>query len=181
MKKNKPIELDFEIDKLTNSIENVFSGEIFDTEITQLFFKDKKQIKEAEWSFNWHKELKESINEVYKLTTINNLTIIQGLICFTDKRDHIFMPLIESAKFNRGEEKLYRGVAGNLVAYVCKISFEKGYDGVVSFIAKSKLIDHYQKTLGAKRFGNSNRMFIDTKESFLLVKQYFKNFKYDKL
>ncbi len=82
------------------------------------------------------------------------------------------MPLIESAKFNKGKDKLYRGVAGNLVAYTCKTSFEKGYDGVISFVAKTQLIGHYTNTLGAKLFGG-NRMFIDTKEALVLVKQYF--------
>ena len=90
------------------------------------------------------------------------------------------MSLIESAKFNKSRSKLYRGVAGNLVAFSCKVSFEKGYNGVVSFIAKSKLIDHYQQTLGAKQFGGSNRMFIDTNEALVLVKQYFKNLDYGK-
>ena len=176
MTNRKSVELDFEIDKLTNSIENAVTGEVFETNILQLFSKDTKQIKKAEWGFDWHKEFKIAGNEIYKLTTINNATIIQGLICFVDKHDHIFMPLIESAKFNKGRQKLYRGVAGNLVAFGCKISFEKGYGGVVSFVAKSKLIEHYQQTLGAKQFGGSNRMFIDTREAFTLVKQYFKDF-----
>jgi hypothetical protein len=56
------------------------------------------------------------------------------------------MSLIESAEFNKGKSKLYRGSAGNLVAFSCKISFEKGYEGVVSFIAKSSLIEHYHQT-----------------------------------
>ena len=90
------------------------------------------------------------------------------------------MHLIESAKFNKGRGKLYKGVAGNLVAYGCKVSFEKSYHGVVSFIAKTQLIEHYHQTLGAKLFGG-NRMFIDTREAFTLVKQYFKNFNYGKL
>ncbi len=90
------------------------------------------------------------------------------------------MPLIESANFNKGRNKLYKGVAGNLVAYGCKISFEKRYDGVVSFVAKSQLIEHYQQTLGAKIFRSGNRMFIDTREALILVKQYFKNFIYGK-
>jgi hypothetical protein len=98
------------------------------------------------------------------LTTVNNNEIIQGIISLTDKSDHIFMDLIESAKFNKGKKKLYKGVAGNLVAFACKISFEKGYDGVVSFIPKTQLIDHYTLTLGAKLFGG-NRMFIDTREA----------------
>jgi hypothetical protein len=43
-------ELDFEIDKLTNSIENVISGEVFNTLVTQV--SDYKQLKKVEWFFN---------------------------------------------------------------------------------------------------------------------------------
>ncbi len=86
------------------------------------------------------------------------------------------MDLIESAKFNKGKNKLYNGVAGNLVASACKLSFEKSYEGVVSFIAKTQLIRHYEQTLGAKLFGG-NRMFIDTKEALILTTKYFKDFK----
>jgi hypothetical protein len=181
VKKRKEIGLDFEIDKLTNSIENSLTGEVFDTEVIRIFQKDSKQIKKDNWVFDWLKELKTPGNEIYKLTTVNNTTIIQGLICFNDKGDHVFMPLIESAGFNKGRNKLYKGVAGNLVAYGCKVSFEKGYDGVVSFIAKSQLREHYQLTLGAKNFGGGNRMFIDTKEALILVNQYFKHFNHGKL
>lgn len=86
------------------------------------------------------------------------------------------MDLIENAKFNKGRHKLYRGVAGNLVAFGCKMSFEKKYGGIVSFIAKTQLIKHYEQTLGAKLF-SGNRMFIDTKEAFILTTKYFKDFK----
>jgi hypothetical protein len=165
---------------LTNSIENTITNEVFDTEITQLYRQDQKQIKMVEWVFEWHKEFENTANQIFKLTTINNPKIIQGLICFSDKHDHIFMNLIESAKFNKGKHKLYRGVTGNLVAFGCKVSFEKGYNGVISFLAKTKLIEHYRITLGAKQFGNGNRMFIDTKEAIALVKQYFNNFDYGK-
>lgn len=175
MKKHKDIALDFEIDKLTNSIENAVSGEVFDTSITLLKTTDNKQIKKTEWVFNWQAELKDKARQVYKLTTVNNPTIIHGLISLTDKGDHIFMDLIESAKFNKGKNKLYRGVAGNLVAFACKLSFEKGYDGVVSFTAKTQLIKHYEQTLGAKLFGG-NRMFIDTREALILTTKYFKDF-----
>jgi hypothetical protein len=176
VKKEKIIYLDFEVDKLTNSIENAISGEIFDTLVIKLNSVSEKSIKKTEWAFNWNKEIKDKAKQVYKLTTISNPTIIQGLISLTDKGDHIYMDLIESAKFNKGKSKLYRGVAGNLIAFGCKISFEKKYDGIVSFIAKTQLIEHYQQTLGAKLFGG-NRMFIDTKEAFILTTKYFKDFK----
>ena len=181
MKKQKEIEVDFIIDKLTNSIENTISGEVFETEVTEIFKKDSNLIKKTDWQFEWKNEFKDSVNKVFKLTTINNPNIIQGLICLADKQDHIFMPLIENAKFNKGRNKLYKGVAGNLVAFACKNSFEKGYDGFVSFVAKTKLIEHYKKTLGAKQFGGGSRMFIDTNEAITLVNQYFKNFDYGKL
>ncbi|HLO43244.1 MAG TPA: hypothetical protein VK175_02850 [Leadbetterella sp.] len=174
MKNKDEIPLDFEIDKLTNSIENAISGEFFDTIVHQI--SNSQIIKKTDWIFNWQAEIKDQTKEVYCLTTQNNQKIIQGLICIMDKGDHIFMELIESAKFNKGENKLYKGVAGNLVAFACKTSFEKRYDGIVSFVAKTQLIHHYSETLGAKLFGG-NRMFIDTKEAYILTTKYFKDFK----
>jgi hypothetical protein len=164
------------IDKLTNSIENVISGESFLTVLTRLTAREKKEIKRSDWQFDWLSEIDDTDNFVYKLTTEQNTHVIQGLISCTDKGDHLFMNLIESARFNKGRNKMYRGVAGNLVAFVCKRSFEKGYDGIVSFVAKTQLIAHYQATLGAKVFGGQGRMFIDTKEALQLVKQYYKDF-----
>jgi hypothetical protein len=58
------------------------------------------------------------------------------------------------------------------------MAFDKKYDGVVSFIAKTQLIDHYKQTLGATQFGGSNRMYIDTNEARMLVNQYFQDGKY---
>jgi hypothetical protein len=66
--------LDFLVDKLTNSIENILTGEVFDTEITRMTIDDRKQIKKTEWQFNWQKEFKDETKEIYKLTTINNPT-----------------------------------------------------------------------------------------------------------
>jgi hypothetical protein len=174
MKKTNEIQLDFEIDKLTNSIENTISGEVFETIINQIL--EPKKINKTEWVFDWHKEIKNNLKSVYGLTTHHNQNIIQGLISITDKSDHIFMDLIENAKFNKGKNKLYKGVAGNLVAFACKTSFEMGYNGVISFIAKTQLIDHYIQTLGAKIFAR-NRMYVDTKEAYILTTKYFKDFK----
>jgi len=107
VKKRQKTGLDFIIDKLTNSIENTSTGEVFDTEIVRLTSLDNKQIKKEDWEFNWHKEIKDKTKAIYKLTTVNNPTIIQGLLSIEDKQDHIFMHLIESAKFNK-EQSLFR-------------------------------------------------------------------------
>lgn len=165
---------DFLIDKLTNSIENAVTGEVFDTEITKLTSKDKAQIKEEDWAFEWHRELKDKTKSVFKLTTVNNPNIIQGLLSIEDKSDHVFMHLIESAKFNKGRGKVYLGVPGNLVAFACKVSMDKGYDGFLAFDAKTTLIKHYEETLHATHF-RGQRMFIETKAALRLITKYFKS------
>lgn len=82
------------------------------------------------------------------------------------------MHLIESAPFNIGKHKTYYGVPGNLVAYACRLSFQRGGEGYVSFIAKTKLIDHYISSLGAVRFGG-NLMVINTEAALKLIDKYF--------
>ena len=52
------------------------------------------------------------------------------------------MHLVESAPFNKGKEKIYSGVPGNLVAFACKLSFQRGNEGNIAFISKTQLIDH---------------------------------------
>lgn len=175
MKRVEIFQLDFEIDKLTNSIENAQTGEVFDTDVLVINNLNNKQIKKIEWQFDWLKELKKADRIVYKLVTVRNPAIIHGLISITDNNDHILMHLIESAAFNKGKNKVYNGVPGNMVAYACKTSFEKGYDGIVAFVAKTQLIDHYKNSLGAKILAG-NKMYIDTKEALKIVMQYFKNF-----
>jgi hypothetical protein len=174
MKTTKNPPLDFEIDKLTNSIENVSTGEVFDTVVVLLESRDLGLIRKSEWQFDWGKELKDKTKDVYKLTTVNNPTIIQGLLSIEDKEDHVFMHLIESSKFNKGKDKVYFGVPGNLVAYACKVSFDKGYQGFLAFDAKTALIKHYQETLHATHF-RGLRMFIETTAAFRLISQYFKS------
>lgn len=173
MKSSIKTPLDFMIDKLTNSIENSITGEVFDTEVVQLTEKKLKQIKKTDWQFDWNKEIKDNTKEVYKLTTANNPTIIQGLLSIEDKQDHIFMHLIESSKFNKGKNKVYLGVSGNLVAFACKVSVDRGYQGFLAFDAKTALIKHYQETLHATHF-RGLRMFIETNAALRLISQYFK-------
>jgi len=174
MKKEKKIHLDFVIDKLTNSILNTISGDSFPTEVSRLTKGDLKQVtKKIGWNFNWKQELDNNSREVYKLTIANNPNIIQGLMSFTIKPDHVYMDLLESAPFNLGRNKLYEGVPGNLVAYACKISFLNGFEGFTSFTAKTKLIKHYEKSLGAYHFSN-HLMIIETKVAQQLIDKYFK-------
>jgi len=107
VKKEQETGLDFEVDKLTNSIENAISGDSFRTEVSLLSKSDLKAITDKDlWLFDWKLELRNPLNEVYKLTIVGNTNIIQGLISIEIKADHVYMHLLESVKFNRGKNKL---------------------------------------------------------------------------
>ena len=173
MKKLKQIELDFVINKLTNSIENVITGDSFATDISLVSMADLKNItKKNDWLFDWKMEFKQPERDVYKLTIVNNQLIIQGLISVEVKSDHVYMHLVESAPFNKGKTKVYAGVPGNLVAFACKLSFQRGHEGNVSFISKTQLVQHYVDTLGAMHFGG-RVMIIDSLAALKLIHKYF--------
>jgi hypothetical protein len=59
VRKLEQIGLDFEVDKLTNSIENVVTGDSFATDITIISIADLKTVtKKNGWQFDWKLELK---------------------------------------------------------------------------------------------------------------------------
>lgn len=71
------------------------------------------------------------------------------------------MHLVENVPHNLGKHKKFSGVAGNLVAFACKQSFETGFEGFVAFTAKSKLVQHYMDTLGAQViYGNEKNGYL---------------------
>ena len=165
--------LDFEIDKLTNSIENVVTGDSFLTNVSVITLADLKTItKKNNWQFDWKSEYKQPEREVYKLTIVNNQLIIQGLVSLEIKSDHVYMHLVENAPFNKGRIKMYAGVAGNLVAFACKLSFQRGHQGNVSFHSKTQLVQHYIDSLGATHVGG-RIMIIHTVAALKLIDKYF--------
>lgn len=175
MKNAGEIGLGFEIDKLTNSIENIISGDSFATDITLIHQNELKTItKRNGWLFNWNQEFKHPERDVYKLTIVNNQHIIQGLISLEVKHDHVYMHLLESSPFNKGNSKVYAGVPGNLVAFACKLSFQRGHEGNVAFVSKSQLIEHYVDAIGATHIGG-RIMIIDSNAALKLINKYFKN------
>ncbi|MFN0033539.1 MAG: hypothetical protein ACKVUS_00645 [Saprospiraceae bacterium] len=161
------------IDQLTNSIRNVSSGDIFDTELIRLSGDNRAEIKKSNWLFDWQAEVLKKDRWTFKLVIENNPKILQGLVSISDQKDHIYLHLVENAKFNRGKNRVYEGVAGNLFAFACKRSFEAGYEGYVAFDAKTSLLKHYEQSLGATHF-RGTRMFLDDAAAIKLVNQYFK-------
>jgi hypothetical protein len=64
------MELDFEIDKITESIENAETGESLDTLVLPVTKADFEVVtKKSGWLFDWKQEFSEPEHRVYKLVT----------------------------------------------------------------------------------------------------------------
>ena len=103
VKRSRSHPLSIEIDNLTNSIEHAVSGEVFSTLILP-FTSGEKNYRKREWVFDWKRELSIPEREVYKIV-LDNTNAVQGLISLTDNGDHVFINLVEVAKFNRGNSR----------------------------------------------------------------------------
>ena len=165
----------FYIDKITKSIENASTGESYETDVIPFSAQDVKRIlKKYGWRFNWKEEFKFKNRQLYKLV-IKKSDVIQGLLSLQIAENYIEMHLIETAPHNYGKTKQYVGVAGNLVAFTCKLSFDLGFNGFVAFTAKTQLIEHYRNTLGAELIFK-NRMSISGDAAKKLVNSYYKRY-----
>jgi hypothetical protein len=154
----------------SNSILHRQSGKLLETSVSKISADDIEKLSGG-WLFDWKSEA--SSYDVYKLVLTEDTAKVQGLISLEERRGYFHVYLVENAPHNRGLNKEYEGAAGNLFAFACLLSLEKGYGGYISFEAKTDLIVHYQKTLGARRIGNSIRMFIDEARAQQLIQIYF--------
>lgn len=158
------------IDELTNSVIEVATGKSFSTSVKPTTIEELQTL-EIDWQFDWIAEFDRG--EVFKLIVSKLGRQIHGLISLSPREDHIWINVVENHPENIGRRKKYAGVAANLIAYACKLAFEKGHDGFVSFDAKTELIAHYQQTLNATQVGRTQRMYLDRAAAQQLVDKYF--------
>jgi hypothetical protein len=102
------VELDFEIDKITESIENAETGETLNTLVLPVTQDDLKETtKKNGWLFDWKQEFSEPERQVYKLVAEQEPHTIQGMVSLEKMEDHMFMHLVENAPYNIGKGKKY--------------------------------------------------------------------------
>lgn len=139
--------------------------------IEKTSFYDFKLLKKtSNFTFDWNKEVE---NQVYKIRLKRNEKIL-GLISLIDipKECRIHINLIEVAKNHRGKNKTIKNIAACLISYACKIAFIKGYQGFVSLVPKTRLINYYQN-YGFVQVGT--QMAIFGKASKTLTSKYLAN------
>ena len=170
------MEIDIEIDELTNCLVHRKTGEECDTQyrlISKTITKaDSERMMKEGWLFDWSIPHSNGY-EVYELL-LKNTDERQGLIALKHIRDQLYthVDIVESAPHNRGKNGVYQGVGAHLFAIACKLSWDVGNEGFVQFKAKSDLVNHYKTTLNANNIDKQN-MFIDSYAALNLIKKYF--------
>ena len=170
------MEVDIEIDGLTNCLVNRATGEECDTQyrlISKTITKaDAEKLKAEGWLFDWSIPHSNGY-EIYELL-IKGSEERHGLIALKHIRDQLYthVDVVESAPKNRGKNGKYQGVGAHLFAIACKLSWDVGNEGFVQFKAKTDLVKHYRETLNAKNIDAQN-MYIDSHAALFLIKTYF--------
>lgn len=127
------------------------------------------------WKFNWRNLSKTNGAFFYKLVSERAPTEIEGILMLTLLfEEMVYMNNIEVSPQNYGSNGNLDGVAGALIAYACKKSFELGkdaYTGFLSFDSKTALIPLYEKKYGAT-WAIGQKMFISPVSGKTLMNKY---------
>lgn len=138
-------------------------------------FPNEMPLKKDGWQFTWRKLAKIEGAQFYKISLKDSPKKIEGLLMITLINDEmLYMNNVEIAPHNYGSKGKFENVAGCLIAFACKKSFELGkgnYLGFLSFESKTELISLYQEKYGAT-WAMGQKMFIDPVEGKKLMEQY---------
>lgn len=149
-------------------LQDVETGEIYKGIIEEVTTSELKKLRgNKNFTFDWSKEVNA---KVYKITVKHRKEIL-GLISLVgiSRELRIHINLIESNKLHRGKDKKIKNIPGSLISYACKIAFEQGYDGFVSLVPKTELVDYY-RSYGFVELGNQMAIFLES--SRLLILKY---------
>jgi len=152
------------------------TGKVHLADIKLIKYKELP-LKKDGWSFNWKSLFKIEGSELYKISLEESPSEIQGVLMVTILYgEMLFMNNVENAPHNIGKNKRYENTAGCLLAFACKLSFEKGkgnYVGFLSFDSKTKLVELYQNKYGAS-LAMGHKMFFGSEAGKALMKKYLK-------
>jgi ribosomal protein S6E (S10) len=118
------------------------TGEKHSVEILPVEIDEFKTLRKDRYFFDWNVEKDQ---EVYKLQ-IKGSSDILGLVSIEriSQEWRIHIRLLTVSKENKGKDKKYDNIAGNLIAYVAKIAIrEYGELACVSLRPKSQIAQHY--------------------------------------
>ncbi|WP_046758836.1 hypothetical protein [Kordia jejudonensis] len=126
-------------------IKQIATGNLHRVQITPVQTNEYQKITKARYFFNWKTEKK---YEVYKLCMVDSSEIL-GLISLqripNEWRVHI--RLLTVSVENKGKNKAFEGIAGNLITHAAKIAIlEYAALACVSLRPKTEIAKHYINT-----------------------------------
>ncbi len=147
----------------------VETGEIHKVVIEPVESKDFRKLTKKRYFFNWKEERDQ---ELYKIRRVDDAEIL-GLVSFEriplEWRIHI--RLLTVSIENKGKEKQYARIVGNLITFVAKEALKDyGEMSCVSLIPKSKLASHYMGTYGMRQTGVT--LSVELPEILELITRY---------
>jgi hypothetical protein len=130
--------------------------------------EDFKIITKAKYFFDWNAEKR---NGVYKLR-LNDSEEILGLISLEnyESEDRLQINLLAVSKENRGAEKIYDGIAENLIVFACRLAVKLyAENACVSLIPKTELKIHYIHKYGMIDAGK--QIFLEGMALYKLIER----------
>lgn len=151
------------------NIVEVLTGNICPIEVLPVTNTDFTLISKARYFFDWKEEKKE---EVYKLVLKGQKDIL-GLVSIeripSEWRIHI--RLLTVSVENKGKEKEFDKITGNLIAYVAKIALaDFGQMACISLRPKSSIAKHYMTKYNMNMTGMT--LSLEVPEIVNLINKY---------
>jgi hypothetical protein len=151
------------------NIVEVLTGNICPIEVLPVTNTDFTSISKARYFFDWKEEKKV---EVYKLVLKGQKDIL-GLVSIeripSEWRIHI--RLLTVSLENKGKEKQFDKITGNLIAYVAKIALlDFGQMACVSLRPKSSIAKHYMTKYNMNMTGMT--LSLEVPEIVNLINKY---------
>jgi len=150
-------------------LEDILTGERLPATISRLSTEEIALLDSSNrFDFEWKRQLQ---FEIYGLHLEYPEEVI-GLVSLEcqPKNLAIEIKLIANAREHLGSKKRFDRIAGSLIAFVCKKSFDLKFDGYVYLKPKTSIIPHYRQKYGFRDTGNC--LFLDTYNSIKLINEY---------
>lgn len=131
--------------------------------------RDYRKLTKSRYWFDWKTE-KDYL--VYKLRLVgsNDILGLMSLIHYEEEK-RVAINLLAVSKENRGKQKAYENIAGNLIAYTCRESVRLyALEGCVSLVPKTELRQHYIKRYGMLDAGW--QLFLEGRSLLNLLNTY---------
>ncbi len=145
------------------------TGEKHSVDILPVVIDEFNNLRKGRYFFDWKIEKEK---ETYKLQ-IKGSNDILGLVSIEriPQEWRIHIRLLTVSKENKGSEKKYDKIAGNLIAYVSKIAIrEFGELACVSLRPKSQIVQHYIEKYNMNKTGQT--ISIEVPEIIDLINTY---------